>query len=169
MVFDVSVVYLVKGEGRGQQVLLGEKLTGLGIGKLVGPGGKSEGAETPAETAVREVWEEVGVHLEPADLKPLAVIEYPFIDRPALSQRSHAFMATTFRGEPQSSSELEPGWWDMVHIPFDRMWSDARLWLPRAFAGEFLRATFEIGPDNSVVSEATTWSHSAGTNPGFLG
>ena len=167
--FDVAVVYLMRTEEASPQVLLGEKLTGLGRGKLVGPGGKSEGSETPRETAVREVWEEVGITVDPAELEPLAVIEYPFIDRAELSQRSHAFLARTFRGEPRRSSELDPRWWDIAEIPFDRMWSDAALWLPRAFAGEFLEATFHIGRDNSVVTASTTWSHSAGTNPGFLG
>ena len=165
----MSVVYLIRDDGGQRQVLLGEKLTGLGRGKLVGPGGKSEGIENPRDTAVREVWEEVGVTLDPDDLHPLAVIEYPFIERPELSQRSHAFIARTFRGEPHPSRELDPRWWNLETIPFERMWADAALWLPRAFAGEFLNATFEIGVDNSVVSASTNWSHSAGTNPGFLG
>jgi 8-oxo-dGTP pyrophosphatase MutT (NUDIX family) len=65
--FEVSVVYILREGARGDEVLLGEKLTGLGIGKIVGPGGKQEPGESPVETALREVYEEVGLTLEAED------------------------------------------------------------------------------------------------------
>jgi hypothetical protein len=30
------------------------------------------------------------------------------------------------------------------------MWADAQLWLPRVLAGEYLEATIEITPENTV-------------------
>ena len=155
--FEVSVVYILRAGTDGDEVLLGEKLTGLGVGKVVGPGGKQEPGETPLATAVREVREEVGVALSPEHLVPLARISYPFVGRPELSQRSHAFVVREWSGEPRSSEEIAPTWWATDELPLDRMWSDAALWLPRALEGEFVEATFEIGEADQVLSQQMTW------------
>jgi hypothetical protein len=37
-------------------------------------------------------------------------------------------------------------------IPYERMWSDAKLWLPRALSGQFIDATVVIGENNEVLS-----------------
>jgi len=155
--FEVSVVYILRAGNDGVEVLLGEKLTGLGVGKVVGPGGKQEPGETPEDTAVREVREEVGLTLSPENLVPLARITYPFVGRPELSQRSYAFVVGEWSGEPRSSDEISPAWWAMSRLPLDRMWSDAALWLPRALQGEYLEATFEIGQADQVLSQQMTW------------
>jgi len=155
--FEVSVVYILRAGTDGDEVLLGEKLTGLGVGKVVGPGGKQEPGETPVATAVREVREEVGLSLSPGNLVPLARITYPFVGRPELSQRSHAFVVREWSGEPRSSDEISPTWWSTNQLPLDRMWADAALWLPRALGGEFVEATFEIGQADQVVSQQMAW------------
>ena len=155
--FEVSVVYILRAGTGGDEVLLGEKLTGLGVGKVVGPGGKQEPGETPEDTAVREVREEVGLALSPENLVPLARITYPFVGRPKLSQRSHAFVVREWSGKPRSSDEIFPAWWAISHLPLTRMWSDAALWLPRALGGEFVEATFEIGKADQVLSQQMTW------------
>lgn len=156
--FDVSVVYILRSGPGGDEVLLGEKLTGLGVGKIVGPGGKLEHGETPHEAAIREVREEVGVRVERPALIPIARIEYPFVDRPHLSQRSHAFVARAWDGVVEASDELSATWWPVDRLPLDRMWSDATLWLNRALAGEFLQATFSIGGLDQVTTQEMTWS-----------
>ena len=54
---EVCVVYLLRRGPHGLEVLLGDKRTGLGRGKVVGIGGKLDPGETPREAAVREVVE----------------------------------------------------------------------------------------------------------------
>lgn len=44
-----------------------------GTDKFMHPGGKPEPGETAAETASRELAEEVGIDVEPAELEPLGV------------------------------------------------------------------------------------------------
>ena len=156
--FEVSVVYIVRQGIGGEEVLLGEKLTGLGMGKIVGPGGKQETGESPLETAVREVYEEVGLTVEGDTLVPLARVTYPFVGRPELSQRSHAFITRVWRGDVRASPEIDATWWPLEDLPVNRMWSDAALWLPRALAGEFVEATFEIGLGDEVLSQTMKWS-----------
>ncbi len=152
------MVYILRPGLDGDEVLLGEKLTGLGAGKVVGPGGKQEPGETPVETAVREVREEVGLTLARENLVPLARITYPFVGRPELSQRSHAFIVRDWSGELRASDEIAPTWWAIRQLPVDRMWSDAALWLPRALVGEFVEATFEIGETDQVLSQQMVWT-----------
>ena len=153
--FDVAVVYLTRtielDGGAEQQVLLGRKLTGLGTGRLVGPGGKLEPGESPREAAVREVAEEIGVTVEPRDLVAIGEIAYPFVDDPRWSQFSHAFRCDRFVGEPRDSDELAPEWFALDALPVGRMWADAALWLPRALGGEFVRATLAFGVGDRVV------------------
>ena len=156
--FEVSVVYILREGARGDEVLLGEKLTGLGVGKIVGPGGKQEPGESPVETALREVHEEVGLMVGAEALFPLARVTYPFVGRGELSQRSHAFVTRVWRGEVRASPEIDATWWPLSELPVHRMWSDAALWLPRALAGEFVEATFEIGPLDEVLSQTMQWS-----------
>lgn len=150
--FDVAVTYILRDNAGVTEVLLGEKLRGLGVGHIVGPGGKVEPGETPEEAAIREVHEEVGLVIGPQALTPLARISYPFANRDALSQRSFVFSTRIFSGEIRASGEISASWWPVTEIPYERMWADAKLWLPRALSGEFIEATVVMGESNEVLS-----------------
>ena len=153
--YDVCVVYLVRERSVDghtvTEVLLGEKLTGLGVGKFVGAGGKLEPGESARAAAVREVAEELGVDVIARDLVAISDITYPFVDKDEWSQRSFGFVTRTWDGVPSASDELAPHWFAIEDIPFDRMWADARLWLPRALAGEFVEETYFFLSDGSMV------------------
>ena len=151
--FDVVVVYLTRRAGESSEILLGHKARGLGTGRLVGPGGKVLPGEELAVAASREVAEEVGVTVLPEDLNHMATFTYPFIDRPDNSQRSFVFTAAEYSGIPSPSDELVPAWYRVEEIPWDHMWDDAKLWLPKVLAGQFIEATFTIGPDDRVVDQ----------------
>lgn len=153
VVFEVSVTYLLRRNFGGVEVLLGEKLTGLGAGKLVGPGGKLEPGETPEQAAVRETLEEIGVIVDEADLERVGRLRYTFPHRPAWSQASTAFVTRRWSGEPVASSELAPAWYPLDALPLDRMWHDARLWLPGALAGEAVDADCSYAEDNDSVAD----------------
>lgn len=156
--YDVCVVYLLRDRRVDNQVvtevLLGEKLTGLGVGKLVGAGGKLELGESGRAAAVREVAEELGVEVVARDLVAISDITYPFVDKPEWSQRSFGFVTRSWTGTPTGTDELAPHWFAIDAIPFDRMWADARLWLPRALDGEFVDATYSFRADGSMVESA---------------
>lgn len=149
--YDVVVVYPLRLSEGTEHILLGEKKTGLGRGRVVGPGGKVEPGESLRQAAVRELFEETALVAEEAALIPIATLSYPFPTRPHLSQRSHAFLVREFDGEPAHSDELAPQWWPKTQIPFARMWPDAQLWLPSALAGGFIRAKVTIGDDDGVL------------------
>ncbi|MFC7279467.1 NUDIX domain-containing protein [Paractinoplanes rhizophilus] len=71
------------------------------------PGGKPEPGETYAEAAAREVREEVGLVLNPADLTLYTEIVAPAHNRPpGTSVRLVCFMGGVFAGAPVASAEI---------------------------------------------------------------
>lgn len=151
---EVCVCYLLREAAAGTEVLLGRKKTGLGEGNLVGPGGKLEPGESPAAAAVREVREEVGVSIRRQSLLLVGELTYPFTHHPKFSQKWWAFVCREWKGEPTESEELAPEWFPLADIPLDRMWDDAKHWLPSALAGQFVRATFIFGADARTVESS---------------
>lgn len=149
---EVCVCYILRETASGgYEVLLGEKKKGLGLGKMVGPGGKLEPSETPAQAVVREVLEESGLSVREEDLVALGRIRYEFPSRPAWSQVSWVFATHVWQGEIVESDELLLRWHAVEEIPFDRMWDDAKHWLPDALDGEYCERRFVFGPDLSTV------------------
>jgi 8-oxo-dGTP diphosphatase len=136
------------------EVLLGEKKTGFGIGKIVGPGGKVEPGETPDGAATREVAEETGIVVAVEDLREAAVLTFRFPARPSWDLRMWVYTAERFAGEPVESEEIDCRWLPVDRLPLDRMWDDARLWLPRVLAGEHVTAEFEYAEDGERVASA---------------
>jgi 8-oxo-dGTP diphosphatase len=132
---QVCVVYLTRQGLDGPEVLLGRKLTGLGVGKVVAPGGKLESGETPAEAARRELQEEVGAAFACTDLLEVGTNRYRFPTNPGWDQDSHVFTAAWTTGHVQVSAELDPFWVSVPLVPYDEMWTDARFWLPTVLAG----------------------------------
>ena len=148
---DVAVCYLLRPGPSGEEVLIGRKLTGLGAGRSVGPGGKLQPGETPRQAAIREVAEETGVIIDPAALEARGVLDYSFPTKPSWSQRQFVFVCRSFVGDGVASSELLPEWWPVAEPPFEAMWDDARYWLPGVLAGGEVAASFEFGADLSTV------------------
>jgi len=112
---------------QGSRVLLIEKKTGHGAGRVNGPGGKLERNESPVDCAKRETFEEVGIHVA----HPRHVAQLKFVDTQWLQWLGYAFVAHEFTGRPTESAEAKPFWCDLDALPLGRMWEDDRYWLPR--------------------------------------
>jgi ADP-ribose pyrophosphatase len=157
---QVCVCYILRdGPGGqestgGRQVLLGRKKKGLGLGKIVGPGGKLEPGESPSQAAVREVAEETGLVVAESALTALGHIRYEFPSRPAWSQESWVFSTSDFSGEIVESDELLVQWHPFDSLPLGEMWHDARWWLPDALSGRPVHRTFVFGDDLETVVDA---------------
>ncbi|MEM9018565.1 MAG: 8-oxo-dGTP diphosphatase [Verrucomicrobiota bacterium] len=122
------------------KVLLIHKKTGLGAGKINGPGGKLEPGETAIEAAVREVQEEL--RITPLGLAERGVLHFDFVD--GLRLHCTVFHGTEFVGTPEETREARPEWFPIDKIPFDRMWADDRHWLPQMLAGQSFKAWFQF-------------------------
>jgi 8-oxo-dGTP diphosphatase len=131
----------------GGKILLIEKKTGLGAGKINGPGGRIEPGETPRECAIRELEEEVCV--KPHGVLRVAELSFQFTD--GYSLHGTIFTATDCEGEPTETREAVPFWVDLDKIPYERMWLDDIHWLPRVLAGEKVRGWFLFDGENRMM------------------
>ena len=128
------------------RVLLIDKKTGHGAGKVNAPGGKLETGESPAQCAEREVYEEVGIRV--AGVRLLA--EFKFVDTHWEQWYGYAFVAREHAGVPTETPEARPFWCDLGALPFERMWEDNRIWIPLILPTSEARA---IGADQQLFGE----------------
>lgn len=136
------------------KVLLGRKLQGFGAGKVMGLGGHVEPGETEAEAAVREVYEESGVQIDPDYLSHRATITFRFPTKPKWDAVVTVFVGEQWTGNTTDSLEVSPAWYDIDQLPLDEMWDDERYWLPRVLHGERLTATITYDESCSKVTDA---------------
>ena len=129
-----NLVFVIK-DGK---VLLIHKKTGLGAGKINGPGGKIEPGETSLEAAIREVQEELLI--TPLNLEEMGVLYFDFVD--GLKLHCTVFRSSGFEGVPTETREAKPEWFAFEDIPFDRMWADDIHWLPAMLEGRKFNAWF---------------------------
>lgn len=143
---ETAVLCFIRDGGR---ILLIEKKTGLGAGKINGPGGRIEEGEFPMDAAIREVREET--HLVPQGLSERGELSFIFTD--GYSLRCHVFLAAGASGSRRETREAAPFWCSTEEIPYDRMWADDRLWLPRVLNGEYVIGRFIFDGDAMLSSE----------------
>lgn len=137
---DTATLVFVVVDNR---VLLIRKKRGLGAGKINGPGGKLEKGETPVQCAIREVQEELGISIgEPAGRGEL---RFQFID--GYSIHVHVYLSDSFTGNPIETDEAIPLWFDLSEIPYEEMWADDIIWLPRILNGDCVNGSFVFDGD----------------------
>jgi 8-oxo-dGTP diphosphatase len=137
---------------RDHSILLINKKTGLGAGKVNGPGGRIEPGETALQGAVREVQEELCV--TPAGVKEAGELSFQFVDGYGL--HGTVFTGTGFTGELCETREAAPLWTPLDSIPYERMWADDSLWLPLMLKGTRFRGFFIFDGDTMLDSKVET-------------
>ena len=131
---------------RGDEILLINKKTGLGKGKINAPGGKVDPGETPEAAAVRECREEL--RIEVSDLEYCGEHRFQFVD--GYSIHVWVYRTRSFEGEPVETREAEPLWTNIDEIPFDAMWEDDRYWLPMLIRGQRFQTRWIFDGDRMV-------------------
>jgi 8-oxo-dGTP diphosphatase len=139
------ITYIFKDD----KVLLINKKTGLGKGKVNAPGGRVEPAEMPNEAAVREVQEETG--LTPLNVREVGQLSFIFKD--GYSLKGIVFFANDCTGDMIETDEADPFWQLVDQIPYDKMWEDDALWLPLAISGKYIKGHFIFDGDKMLSQE----------------
>ncbi len=146
-----TLLFVIK-EG---MTLLIHKKTGMGAGKINGPGGRIEAGESARVGAVREVREELCV--EPVGVRAAGELFFQFTDGYML--HCIVFTADGCTGTPSETVEAAPLWTPLSRIPFDRLWEDDRLWIPLMIQGRPFRGFFVFEGDamlDSLIEEGYT-------------
>ena len=128
---------------RGTEILLIRKKRGLGAGKISGPGGRLEVGESLMQCAVREIEEELLV--TPIEPKYRGELRFQFLD--LYSIHTHVFTSVDFIGEPSETDEAIPLWTPIDALPYNEMWEDDPLWLPRILEGQNVSGYFLFDGD----------------------
>lgn len=131
---DATLMFVVKNG----KVLLIEKLTGIGEGKINGPGGKIDPGENPLQGVIRECQEELHITVK----KPIKMGELWFAMTDIPDIHCHVFIAHDFDGTPTPTREANPMWVDIQDIPFSKMWADDSYWLPEMLEGKYFDGKF---------------------------
>lgn len=124
---------------KNDQLLLGMKKRGFGMGIWNGFGGKMEEGESIEVATKREMQEESG--LEVGDLEKFGIVEFEFENNPEILE-VHFFKTDDFSGELRESEEMRPQWFAIDEIPKEK-WPDDEFWMPlflegKKFKGKFL-------------------------------
>ncbi len=131
---EVPSASIVVRDGRGRVLLVKHSDTGT----WAPPGGAIEPLETPANAAVREMWEETGLHVRLTRLAGVFggadfVVTYPNGDRTSYAMT--VFEADAIGGEPKADGDeiLEARFFAPEEL--DRL--DIPAWLPEVLSGVF--------------------------------
>ncbi|WP_251424622.1 8-oxo-dGTP diphosphatase [Veillonella agrestimuris] len=135
------------------RILLGRKKRGFGMDKYNGFGGKIQNNETFRQCAVRELYEESGIRVNPEDLECVALFDFRFPYDESLTHISYVYTVRVTGTEPIESDEMEPHWFTFTDVPYESMWAGDRRWLPMILEGRKLKGPIEFGPDNSDVTD----------------
>ena len=143
---DPATLVFVIRDGK---ILLIDKKTGLGKGKINGPGGKVEKGESPEACAVRECQEELGITV--SKLHFCGQHRFQFVD--GYSLLVWVYSSDTFEGIPIETIEAKPLWFPLEEIPYEQMWEDDRLWLPMLLRGERFQGRWLFDDDTMLDYE----------------
>ncbi len=128
------------------------KKRGFGEGKWNGVGGKPDPDELIEETAVRECSEEVLV--TPHDLEHVATLDFLFPpEKSALGwdQQVVVYFSDRWDGEPTETEEMAPKKFSVDNLPYDNMWDDDKIWLPKVIGGMFVTAEFHFDDTSKII------------------
>jgi ADP-ribose pyrophosphatase YjhB (NUDIX family) len=140
---------------RGQEILLAMKKKGFGVGKWNGVGGKFDEKKDKniEETAIRETEEEIGV--KTTKMEKMAILSFYFPQKEEWNQDVHVYFVKEWQGEPKESEEMAPKWFKISDLPFDKMWDDDKIWLPKLLSGNKIKGEFVFDPSGSKIIKHT--------------
>jgi ADP-ribose pyrophosphatase YjhB (NUDIX family) len=143
---QATLCFLIKDNS----ILLAMKKRGFAAGKWNGAGGKPKnGDKTIEATARRETFEETMVI--PRNLKKVAVLNFYFELQSDWNQQVIVFVTNEWNGTPTETEEMAPKWFDIKEIPYDQMWDDDILWLPKVLSGKIVEGNFLFDENQKML------------------
>lgn len=105
-------------------------------------GWKVEPGETIIAWAKRELFEETSINVEEKDMNYVWVLHFYFEANQDWNQDVSLFTVYDYSWDFEESEEMKPERFSIKDIPFDKMWEDDKIWLPRVIAWEKVEYDF---------------------------
>jgi len=131
------------------KILLAMKKRGFWEGKFNWPGGKLEKNETPQQAMIREAYEELKIKIKRQEL--IWKINFYFKNKPERNLEGYIFYVDNFEWTPQETEEMKPYWFDLDKIPYEKMWEDDKIWLPKAIKKEKFKYNFYFDENQKLI------------------
>ena len=131
------------------KILLGMKKRGFRMGRWNGFGGKIHDGETIEDATKRELLEESELTVNV--MEKIGVVEFSWKEKPDIILEANIFKATDFLGELTESDEMKPQWFSTKDIPYDKMWSDDKYWIPLLLENKKFKGKFVFDDNNNVL------------------
>jgi ADP-ribose pyrophosphatase YjhB (NUDIX family) len=138
---------------RDNEILLAMKKRGFAAGKWNGMGGKEKPEDSSIEaTAKRETFEEVVV--KPIKMKKVAVLSFHHSSvGDGWGQKVTVFLTHNWIGTPTETEEMAPKWFKVNEIPYENMWEDDILWLPKVLSGKIIEGDFVFDEKQKMIKQ----------------
>ena len=138
----VSIIY------QHPRILLGMKKKKLGKGRYNGFGGGIEGEESVIDCAIRETLEEASITLVDPEIMGRILFNFESDEQDHLV---YFIRASQYTGDPQESDEMTCEWFEIDKIPYDKMWSSDRYWLPILLGGKKFEGNLVFNENHQIV------------------
>lgn len=117
---------------------------GINKGYVNFPGGKKEAGENMRDCVIRETFEETGLTIK----NP---VEVGYIEFPTADYYVRVFKSTEFSGKLKAKAdEVDLFWQDVDNVPYDKMRTADRDFLPLIVAGKFVKRRYFYTSDFEV-------------------
>lgn len=133
------------------EILLCMKKRGFWVGKYNGAWWKVEDWETIAQGASRELFEETWVKISYEKLEKVWFFHFSFRNKPEWDQEVTLFISKNYSWKIEETEEMRPEWFNTNEIPFDKMWDDDKIWMPRILKWEKVEYSFLFDEDWKVL------------------
>ena len=111
------------------EILLAMKKRGFWEGWYNWFWGKLEKWETIEQWMIREANEEIWINI--LEQEKVWILNFYFEEKKNWNQSVNIFFVTKFSWEIKESEEMKPYWFKLGNIPYDKMWEDDKIWLPK--------------------------------------
>lgn len=115
-------------------------------------GWKCEPGETISEAMIRELKEETWLTITQKEMDEVWVLHFFFESNTNWDQDVFVFKIKSFSWDPIETEEMKPQWFDIKDIPYDNMWEDDIIWLPRVLSWEKIEYDFIFWNDSKMKS-----------------
>jgi len=91
---------------------------------------------------IRELEEETTLKTNKENLENYWVLHFYFEENNDWNQDVNLFLIKNYSWTPKETEEMRPEWFEIDEIPYDKMWEDAYIWVPRVINKEKVEYNF---------------------------